>query len=234
MNASQEAILDRLMVADTIGARWTPGPVRLAAEALEGAGLVRGGEAPDALGYPAALCAALGGASGLLGRVDDVRTLAISVFCAVPPHEEPADWPEKRLVAVALWSARRARSLHAGPASLADQNENLIVRGLAGRAPADGVLDGLSTRLERAIRRVPLEDGQIFSAGRLTLSALYFALHALRHMLTPAEARKRVPNGLHVDNSSLACRDGARLAALVGGLDGAVAFCLDLAAELGM
>jgi hypothetical protein len=234
MNASQEAILDRLMVADTIGALWTPGPVDLAAQALRGAGLAPGGEAPHALGYPAALCAALGGASGLLGRVDDVRTLAISVFRAVAPREEPPDLPDKRLVAVALWSARRARSLHPGSANLANEAENLIERALAGRTPAGGVLDGLSTRLERAIRRVRLEEGQTFCAGRLALSALYFALHGLRQMVTPAEARKRIPKELQVDNNSLACRDGARLATLVKGLNGAVAFCLDLAAELGM
>jgi hypothetical protein len=199
--------------------------VRLAAQALRGAGLTRRQEPEAALGFPTPLCAALAGASGLLRSVDEVRTLAISVFRAVPPRERTPRLAPSRLVEVALWSARRGQSFQQAPAALGREVGRVIDGALAGDGPGEGAIWELSGRLQRAISRLRLQDGQTFHPGRLEVSAFYFALHALR---------KTTGQESPAENVDRACRDAARLATLLRGLDGAVPLCLDLAAELGM
>jgi hypothetical protein len=224
MNSYQETILDRLMVAEKIGAAWKPGPLRLAVEALRQAGLTKRRTPTGALGYPDLLCRALEGASAALKTVDEVRALAITLFSDVPPGSEPPALGAQEYVETAQWAARQATDHHPASRNAAAKAMAVIDACLAGRRRPDSVAS-VSTELERAIRRVVPRHGEEFSPGRLALSACYFALHAARRA---AEGER--PD----DQAELAVRDAARLAALVKGTEGAVRFCMELARQIGM
>src|SRR5688572_29701390 len=108
MNEFQEAILDQLMAAEAIGEVWSPGPLQLAAEALRAGGLTRRKQLCRALGFPLVLCHAIAGASEVLRRVDDVRSLAISIFSEVSPRTALPRHNARQYLEIADWTARQA------------------------------------------------------------------------------------------------------------------------------
>jgi hypothetical protein len=225
MNSYQETILDRLMVAEKIGAAWKPGPLRLAVEALRQAGLTKRRTPTGALGYPDLLCRALEGASATLKTVEEVRALAITLFSDVPPGSEPPALGAQEYVEAARWAAGQVSALDPASRAATAKALGLIDAFLAGKKRGPDPVGELSADLERAIRRVTARPGEEFSAGRLALSACYFGLHAAR----------RAADGERPDNQAeLAVRDAARLAALVQGPEGAVRFCMGLARQIGM
>jgi hypothetical protein len=224
MNEFQEAILDTLMVADKIGDRWQPGPLPLALGALRSAGLTRRNEPGVALGYPPLLCAAVEGASTTIRTVDDCRTLAISLFTEVAPRKRAPKLGTNRLVAAALWSVRQVPSYHAPVGVAHAEIADLLEEYLDGRPCVVETIIRLDQRLDRAISATD-SGGKDYVPRRLSLSALFFALHTLRRAQNRDNAQ---------GNSSLVVRDVARLAGLVQGVAGAVPYCVGLARTIGM
>ena len=231
MNESQEAILDTLMVADRIGDRWKPGPLPLALDVLQNAGLTRRHEPGPALGYPPLLCVAIEGAATTIRNVDDCRTLGISLFTEIAPRKRVPRLKDRQFVAAILWSIRRVPSFYTpktGKAEvanlLAEQLSTLLQEYLAGQHCQQTTITYLDNRLARAIDAAN-SHGKDFVPERLSLSALYFALHTLRRASNNEDAEA---------NACLVTRDVGRLAGLVNGPTAAVPYCVELARKIGM
>jgi hypothetical protein len=220
MNEFQEVILDQLMTAEVIGETWSPGPLHLAAEALRIGGLTRRKDICRALGFPLVLCQAIVGASEMLASVDEIRSLAISLFSEISPRTALPRYNARQYLEIADWTMRQAL-LHferSHPVCLD------VLRLFESYLDDDKPLHAadwrnLDQEFERAIFQVPLPESQAFSARRLELTACYFALHALRRA-----ADQESPE----ENTARACRDTARLISLTDGLKGAIPHCLEL------
>lgn len=225
MNAVQETILDRLMAVDQIGALWTPGPLRLACEAVRGAGLSDRTTPDEALGYPLIFCRALEGGSAVLEKVDELRTLAITIFTEVPPRPQSPMLSSRRQGEVAFWAARQIRIYHEEVPGPIPGGARLLQDYLADQEVPEAVIETVSRQLRLSLRRVRQNAGEPFSAGSLALSAWYFTLHAMRQAQEGKDAE---------ENTGRACRDVARLATLTRGLKGAITYCLALAQTLEM
>lgn len=223
MTDLQEAILDRLMAAEQIGAIWQPGPLRLAHEALRASGLTQRKDAARALGFPHTFCSAVAGACEVLPTVDDIRAFSIALFSAVAPRAAlPAQTTEK-LVEVAYWCLRQVQLLHPPPKRLGDPVLNLLENCLGGDRPMVNI-GTLSHHLERAIER--LANTRVdYDRTNLALMAFFFGLHAGRRAL-----EEQWPE----ENAALACLHTGRLASLVEGVKGGTRFCLDLAKVVGL
>jgi hypothetical protein len=224
MNEIQETILDTLMVADRIGDRWKPGPLPLALEALQTAGLTRRREPGPALGFPPLLCAAVEGAATTIRTVDDCRTLAISLFSEIPPRKKIPRLTPQQLVSAVLWSVRRVPDYHTPEGDAPGEVAKLLEEYLAGHPCTEQTIQRLDNALNRAI--IAHESGRAdYVPHSLSLSAFYFALHTLRRAQKEDDAE---------DNACLVTRDVARLAGLTHGAAGAVPYCVGLARTLGM
>jgi hypothetical protein len=224
MNEHQEAILDALMVADRIGNYLKPGPLLLAVDALQGAGLTKSDDPGLALGYPPLLCAAIEGASKTIRTVDNCRTLAISLFTEIAPRPRAPRLTARDQLHAVLWSLLRVPSLCVLRGSLASEVVVLFEESLREQPPEAATVDQLSDSLSREIERV-VDPSPEFDPRRLALSAHYFALHALRR----ENAREDPSN-----NAQLVVRDVARLHGLVKGIPAAIPYCIELARCLGM
>jgi hypothetical protein len=220
MNEFQEVILDQLMAAEVIGEMWSPGPLQLAVEALRTGGLTQRKQVCRALGFPLVLCHAIEGASEVLPRVDDVRSLAISIFSEVSPQTALPRYNARQYLEIADWTMRQALLHFDQPHPICLDILRLLDSYLDDEKPMRaGDCRILDQQFERAIFQVPLNEAQSFSARRLVLTTCYFAMHALRHA-----SDEKSPE----QNTARACRDTARLVALTGGPETAVPYCLEL------
>lgn len=219
MNPLQEMILDRLVGAKTIGTRWSPGPLRLAARALAEDGLAVNLESHKSLGFPLPFCAAIEGASECLKNVEEVRTLAIALFSEIMPRDELLELSEHNHVEIAAWCARYWYFHFDRPSDLCDEISAVLDDYLSGRGSS-----WISSihRFDRRFDRVFFRNtgNRPYSQEKLLHSVFFFALHTARRA-----ARRESTE----ENASRTCRDAGRLAAVSAGLDGAVPFCLELA-----
>jgi hypothetical protein len=226
MTEAQEAILDQLMVAETIGAPWASGPLGVALRALAAGELRTCGDATQALGYPALLCQALHSANGTLATADERRQLAVTFFSEVAPRPQAPRLTRRRYAEVALWGALRVHPLVCRASCpytrrlsrairdyLADPAPHPLQPELAGNCPAEITRDwgciGWYKSPEHCAR----------SALRYAYCAAWMIAHYDRW---PGSESRRA-----------ACY-AARTAALAEGVAGAVDFCLALAREVGL
>jgi hypothetical protein len=157
--------------------------------------------------------------------VEEVRTLAITLFREVPPHTEPPTLKPADHVRIALWSAHQAYLHHNAPQALCDDVATLIEEYRDQELlDWEGRVKDCNEQFERALTRIQI-GREAFHPTRLLLSTFYFAMHTARRV-RQADA----PD----DNTDRTCRAAGRLCALAGGLEGAVAFCLALAQETGL
>jgi hypothetical protein len=225
MNELQEAILDRLVVAEEFGSYFYPGPLQLAVATLQEAGLAHDADPGKALGYPPVLCSAVLGASQILRNADDCRAMSIALFTDVPPRPQGApEISREKLLQLVLWSARHALNPRQSGRNTATEVLQLLETYLSKSRCDEARITQLSNALGRECLAVEATRRD-FDPERVALQAVFFALHTLR----------RVWNGDDpTENGLLVMRDVARLAGLEGGIEGAVKYCRELARQIGM
>jgi hypothetical protein len=227
MTELQEAIVDRLMVADKIGVRWATGPLGLAVEALQLRGMIPArSDATRTLGYPLLLCRALHTASSTLRTADDRGKLAITFFSETPPRPGGLRLSPAQQVATVLWSARRVHpSLCREGCPFAVRLGNRVNRYLAeGRLPPVRSRPPSCPALQARAR----SDG----VASLRRSAEWSALKAFKAAESAAgTAQLGAWPGEH---SARGAAHAARVAALANGVTGAIDFCVGLAREVGL
>jgi hypothetical protein len=225
MTEAQEAILDRLMVANKIGVQWPSGPLGLAIQAMQSRVMRGRKDVSQTLGYPMLLCQALHGASSALGDIDDRRKLAVTFFSALAPRPRKFRLTPRRHAEVALWCGQwihplvcredcpyLVRVLQAVRDALVNHDPD-ILRGLKKmRCPAVLTRDWSRVTWPRSPERTAIE---VLNEARAA---------------TFAVSDKRWPGKM----SNRAARDAAHLVGLVRGVEGTVDFCLALAREVGL
>jgi hypothetical protein len=232
MTDLQDLLLDKL-VGSPIGKGWKDGPFRVAAELVPGKRIRFTGQHDDApaknaiagrLGYPRMLLEAAQGAVSVLKAEDDRRSFAMTLLGAIPPgtKQKPRPLGVYRLAAVAV--TRRAHAL-----------------------ACPGAKCGVKAVLDRVLAADPEEerDQAIDPLFKATCPAFGKDIDLTIRIApkTPAVVRTIYaavccagaywdPNPHH--DANRAAREACRAAALVGGVEEAVALCVELARRLGM
>jgi hypothetical protein len=229
MTEAQEAILDQLMVAETIGAPWESGPLGVALRALAAGELRTCRDAARALGYPALLCQALHSANAILETAEDRRKLAVTFFSEVAPRPRAPRLTRRRYAEVALWGALRVHPLVCRPRcpyarrlsrairdSLADPESHPLLQqpDPERKCPAD---------ITRGWGFVCWDKQPPEYCASAALRYAFYASWSIAHY-------DRWPGS----DSRRAAGYAARAAALVEGVTGAVDFCLAQAREVGL
>jgi hypothetical protein len=219
MDHRQEIILDRLVGAKRIGVQYRSGPLGIAVEALVEKKLVHRRDAKAALGFPKLMCQGIQGANNHLPGIEERRSLAISFFSAVKPHEKPPRLTARRHAEIVLWAARRVHPLVCRedcPYLLA------VVRWMAANPSAAAVPREVDDEAGCSAWTNP----GVRNHRRGTAS--YQAIRALNYVHVTVTASR--PG----DTSQYGPLHAGAAAALHGGAATAADFCIGLARELGL
>lgn len=235
MTDLQDILLDKL-VGSAIGQNWKDGPFHVAAELIPGKPMKFTGQHGDTtaknaiasrLGYPLMLLEAGQGAMLVLEEEDDRRAVAMGLFSTVEPGKKQKPRPEEvyRLAAVAV--ARHAhrllcKSTKCGVGSILDR-----VLAEDDESSRDQLFDPFfRSKCPTYDKDVDLK---INLSGRKT--------PAIARSIAAAQccAGVYIYSGQPLkDEAGRAAREASRVAALIGGVPGAIALCVELAQRLGM
>jgi hypothetical protein len=226
MNHLQEVILDRLAGSEKIGRVWKTGPLGLAVQALQERKIITHSDAGHALGFPVMLCEAVQGASSVLNNPGDRCTLGVSFFSEIAPRDKQPRLSRQQHIRLAAWCVEQSHPLVCRSdcpylqqtvqlarqfLEEADKISWTSYRSVESQCPLHEVVKPWPASWENSAQ------GRALLATRNTWLALYSARYTAPRVWT-----------------NKVSRDAARTAAYVQGVNGAVAFCLGLARQLGL
>jgi hypothetical protein len=227
MTDLQDEICDRLVGAK-VGPNWVGGPLHVAALVIDPSFVpaVRGDKRPGqfarAVGWPVAFCEAVIGANAALGAEADRRALAISLFTRVPPARRSARAAPAAAGArpAAAWAVLRG---HESACGAGCPLHRAAVAALAA-VDAGRKWPGLFVRGTDCATAPKKWDARVAP----TSPAAHHAAVAMRYL----DGAMQSPTSHYL--LADAFRESAKAETKAHGLDGAVAFCLALAAKLGL
>jgi hypothetical protein len=229
MTDLQDDICDRL-VGQNIGPNWVGGPLHVAALVIDPTFIpeTRGDKRPSqfarAVGWPVVFCEAVIGANAVLGKEDDRRSLAISLFTRLPPvrpGQGAVPIPAGLSRAAVEWAVLRGHELACGVDCPLHGSAVAALQSLAAGGKWRNPFRGGKITCRSAPRK---QDKRV----KPTSTPAHHAVVALRYLNVVMTA----PRNHHALADAM--RESAKAVTKVRGLKGAVKFCLALAEKLGL